>query len=179
MKMTLPRFGLEEVEIDPNTLIEFPNGLPGLESCKQFKLFHSGDNPLIFWLQSIDDTEVVLTLTDPNFLPISYNIALTDKEQSTLQIDANDEMQIAVILFRQMEVNSAVQGAVQANFRSPVIINVSKQLALQKPLHTSEFTIDANQPLPEVQQATEPLVSGFNEASIMSSVARNEFCSVA
>jgi flagellar assembly factor FliW len=179
MKMTLPRFGFEEVEIDPNTLIEFPDGLPGLESCKQFKIFHSGDDPLVFWLQSINDPDVVLSLTDPDLLPIFYKIGLTEEEQSTLQIEANDEMQIAVILLRPIESNIRVQSAIQVNFKSPIIINVSKRLALQKPLHDSEFSIHTNLPLVEAPQTEAPSIPGFIEASRMDPVVKGDLHSYA
>lgn len=175
MKMTLPRFDSVEVEIDPNTLIEFPNGLPGFESCKQFKIFHSGDDPLIFWLQSIEDADVVFSVTDPDSLQIFYKMALTAEEQSTLQIDADDEIQIAVILSRQSESNITVRNPIQANVTTPIIINVSKRIALQK-LHNSGFSIHPYQPLPEVSQAEAPTVPDFVGVPRMGSVARAELC---
>lgn len=179
MKMTLPRFGSEEVEIDPNSLIEFPNGLPGFEDCKHFKLFHSGDSPDIFWLQSIDDPLVVLSLTDPNFLHVCYEMILTDEELSTLQVDADDELQIAVILARKTENSITAQDAIRANFKSPIVINVSKQIALQKSLHNSEFSISACPPLLEIQQAPAPLTHCSHEDSLMRSFASDSLCSIA
>ena len=143
MKLTLARFGSEEIEIDPDTLIEFPDGLPGFEDCKRFKLFHSGDTPVVFWLQSVDDPEVVFSLADPDLLNISYELNLTDEEQSTLRIAAGDELNIAVILSRQAEINNAALNSVLANLRSPIVINVSRRLALQKSLHNAELSIRA------------------------------------
>ena len=174
MKMTLPRFGSDEVEIDPNTLIEFPNGLPGFEGCKHFKLFHSVDSvdsPVIFWLQSIDDPLVAFSLTGPEFLQIHYEMTLTDEELSTLQVDADDELQIAVTLARQDKNNITVQSAILANFKSPIIINVSKRIAIQKSLHNSESSIRIPQPLPEVQQVPTSSTTGFHEGSRMRSAA--------
>jgi len=143
VKLTLARFGSEEIEIDPDTLIEFPDGLPGFEDCKRFKLFHSGDTPVVFWLQSVDDPEVVFSLADPDLLNISYELNLTDEEQSTLRIAAGDELNIAVILSRQAEINNAALNSVLANLRSPIVINVSRRLALQKSLHNAELSIRA------------------------------------
>jgi len=179
MKFTLPHFGSEEVEIDPDTLINFPNGLPGLESCKHFKLFHSGDSPVIFWLQSIDDTSVVLSLTDPGSLQIFYDLALTDEEKSTLRIGADDDLQVAVILARQEESNINMKNVAQANFRSPIIINVSKQIAMQKILQNSELPICIYQPLFEASQDQAPSITGIHEASRMSQVAKDRLCSFA
>ena len=141
VKLTLARFGSEEVEIDPNTLIEFPNGLSGFEDCKRFKLFHSGDSPTVFWLQSIDDPTVVFSLADPDLLKVFYELTLTNDELSTLRVDAGDELNIAVFLSQQAESNAIAQSSILANLRSPIIINVSKRTALQKTLHEAELSI--------------------------------------
>ena len=141
MKLTLARFGSEEVEVDPSTLIEFPVGLPGFESCKRFKLFHSGDSPIIFWLQSIDDPGVVFSLADPDLLKVFYELTLTDDEINSLRVDEGDELHVAVILSQQAESNITAQSAILANFRSPIVINVTKRIALQKSLHDAELSI--------------------------------------
>lgn len=165
MKLTLPRFGLDEIEIDPKTLIAFPNGLPGFEDCKQFKLFHSGISPLIFWLQSIDDSNVVFSLTDPETLRVSYEMTLTDDELDTLQFQADDELQIAVILARQEESYITVQSTIVANYTAPIVINVSRQIALQKLLQDSEVSIQTHQPSAEAPQALTPSIPRLHEAS--------------
>lgn len=177
MKMTLPRFGSDEIEIDPNTLIEFPNGLPGFEDCKQFKLLHSGDSPVIFWLQSIDDPLVVFSLTDPESLLIRYDITLSDEELGTLRVDADDELQIAVLLARQEENNITEKSTILANYKSPIIINVSKRVALQKLLYNSEASIRACQSLSEAQQDMAPSIPCLHEAQRARSVASDSLCS--
>ena len=144
MKFTLARFGSEEVEVDPDTVIEFPNGLPGFEDCKHFKLFHAGDNPVVFWLQSLDDPCVVFSLADPELLKIFYELTLSDEEEKMLHAAPGDDLRIAVILSRQsegIESDSAAQSAVLPNFRSPVVINVTKRIALQKPLPNAELLV--------------------------------------
>lgn len=142
MKLTLARFGSEVVEIDPSTLIKFPKGLPGFEDCNRFKLFHSGDSPIVFWLQSVEDLAVVFSLADPDLLKISYDLTLTDEEQDTLRVTAGDELQIAVMLSQQEQGNTTVR-SILANSGSPLIINVSKRIAIQKQLNIKELSIRA------------------------------------
>ncbi len=179
MKLTLPHFGLDEVEIDSDTLIEFPNGLPGFEDCKRFKLFHLEDNSALFWLQSIDDPLVVFSLTDPGLLHIFYEMALTDEELSTLQVGADDELQIAVVLAQQAENNITLQSAVHANAKSPIIINVSKRIALQKLLYGSEFSARTFQIPQGIQQESAPLPHCLNEVARMRPVAGDSLRSIA
>lgn len=142
MKLTLPRFNSEEIEIDPDTLIEFPDGLPGFEDCKRFKLFHSGENPVVFWLQSVDDASVVFSLADPDLLQLSYELCLTEDELNVLHYSDGDELNIAVILSHPPE-NAAENNPIQANLRSPIIINVSRRTALQKSLQDAELPVRA------------------------------------
>ena len=176
MKLTLPHFGSDEVEIDPATLIEFPHGLPGFEDCIHFKLFHSADSPLVFWLQSIDDPSVVFSLTDPASLHVSYEMLLTDDELGSLQFSAGDELQIAVILTLQDEDLAAARNTVAANYTSPIVINVSKQIALQKILPNSELSTCTYQPSSEAAQATVPYLP---EVSQIRSMASDNLCSLA
>jgi flagellar assembly factor FliW len=135
MKFTLPRFGSAEIEIDPSTIIEFPAGLPGFENCQRFKLFHSeGSDPSVFWLQSLDDVEVVFSLTDPDLLNISYELTLNDEEQRLLRSSPDDDLHIAVMLSRKMEEGVIASDYIQANTKAPIVINATKRIAMQKTL---------------------------------------------
>ena len=171
MKLSLPRFGVDEVEIDPKTLIEFPKGLPGFEDCKLFKLFHSGDSPVIFWLQSIDDCGVVFSVTSPENLRVSYETTLTDEDLSALQFNAGDELQIAVILAEQ-ENYVTLQNEIVANYTSPIVINVTRQVAMQKILQSSEISFHAPQPLFDESKISLPLAHFIPEVSRTRSVAK-------
>ena len=39
---------LGQVTVDENTVLNFPNGLPGFESCQRFKLFHEEGKTTVF-----------------------------------------------------------------------------------------------------------------------------------
>lgn len=179
MKLTLPRFGLDEVEIDPQTLIEFPNELSGFEGCRLFKLFHSGNEPLIFWLQSIDDSSVVFSLTAPESLRVSYEMTMSDEELSSLRFEPGDELQVAVILARQEGSLIAPQGAIVANYTSPIVINVTRQMALQKIVQQSEFSFHPLQPLPEAMEELMQAMLGGNETAPIPRAASDSACSLA
>jgi flagellar assembly factor FliW len=143
VNLSLARYDSEEIEIDQDTLIAFPDGLPGFEDCKRFKLFHSGESPVIFWLQSTDDPAVIFSLADPDLLKVYYELTLTDEDLALLRFKGGDELHIAVILSHQEENNPTSQSAILANFRTPIVINVSKRIALQKSLLNAELLIRA------------------------------------
>ncbi len=50
------RFGTQD--IDPSSIIHFPDGLAGFEELHEYKLFHEEGKPTVFFLQAIDDPEV-------------------------------------------------------------------------------------------------------------------------
>jgi flagellar assembly factor FliW len=146
MKLTLPRFGSQEVSFSQDSIIEFPNGLPGFENCIRFKLLHldNGQEPRIFWLQSIDDPDVVFSITDPAELHLAYNIKLSDAETSALAMDQNDDIYLAVMLTHPLEESGEIQqDKISALTRAPIAINLTKRRAIQKSLPTiqPELTI--------------------------------------
>ena len=132
MKFTLSRFGDQQVEIDPESVITFSAGLPGFNTCTRFKMFHEEGKPTVFWLQSLDDLAVVFSLSDPALLNLSYEVTLSDDEQAALEIGSGDELSLAVILYKDEASGRAPD--IKANIRAPIILNISKRRGLQKVL---------------------------------------------
>lgn len=77
-------FGTQEV--DPQSILFFPEGLPGFESCHRFKLFHEeGERPIIHYLQSLDDLDAVFSVVEPMWLGLHYELPLSKKESAVLK----------------------------------------------------------------------------------------------
>lgn len=124
--------------IDPNTVINFPNGIPGFEDQTRFKLFHQeGDNPLIFWLQSLDDESLAFSVTQPSNFNINYNFALNDTEEALLGIEDIADTLILIILHKDESDQPTIKGSI----KSPLVINCSKRIGLQKVLTQVEQSI--------------------------------------
>jgi flagellar assembly factor FliW len=118
-----------EQTIDPNTIINFPNGIPGFEDQTRFKLFHQeGDNPLIFWLQSLDDESLVFSVAQPSIFNINYDFVLTDAEEVILEIKDTSDILILIMLHKDPSDQSAIKGSI----KSPLVINSAKRIGLQK-----------------------------------------------
>ncbi|MDO9423817.1 MAG: flagellar assembly protein FliW [Methylobacter sp.] len=122
---------LGEQSIDSNTIINFPNGIPGFEDQTRFKLFHQeGDNPLIFWLQSLDDESLTFSVAQPSIFNINYNFVLNDAEEATLGIEDTADTLILIILHKDESDQPTIKGAI----KSPLVINCTKRIGLQKVL---------------------------------------------
>lgn len=131
MKITLTRFGDQEVEIAPENVITFPNTIAPFAECTRYKLFHEEGKPTVFWLQSLDDPDLMFSVTDPAFLKLSYEVVLGDEDQALLKAEPGDEILLAVILYRAGE---STDGDISAISTAPIIINATKRLGMQKML---------------------------------------------
>jgi flagellar assembly factor FliW len=130
MKIDIERLGLKNVPVDPQTLFTFPEGIAGFEDCKRFKLFHEEGKATVFWLQSLDDTEVMFPIVAPEALDIEYQIELTDADCALIGLHGAEEVAVVVIVYR----NEAEGGKIAANTRSPVILNLNSRKGMQKVL---------------------------------------------
>ncbi|MBS0356395.1 MAG: flagellar assembly protein FliW [Proteobacteria bacterium] len=128
MKITSPVIG--EIEVSPERIIEFPNGLPGFEATHQFTLLHpeGDDAPNIFVLQGVDNPEVTFTVTTPDVLGLNYEFTLTDDEVAALQLGNPDDVSVLLIVRN----NDTGAVAPQANVMAPLVINTAARRAVQK-----------------------------------------------
>ena len=124
------RFGL--LDIDPDSVIEFPAGLPGFEDLKQFLLLHEEGANTLFYLQSVEDPSIQLPLVDPDHFQVNYEITLSDEEMAQLRLeDAKD----ATVLVTVSRSNSTEDDGLHANFMGPIILNTKARTGMQKALN--------------------------------------------
>lgn len=136
-----------EQTIDPSTIIRFPKGIPGFEDQTRFKLFHqNGENPVIFWLQSLDDESLVFSVAQPTIFNINYSFVLTDAEQTLLEIDDVADLLILIILHKDATSQPTIKGAI----KSPLVINGVKGIGLQKVLVQVEQSITLTETKSEI-----------------------------
>ena len=137
MKIDIERFGLKGVPVDPETLFTFAEGLAGFENCKQFKIFHEEGKPSVFWLQSIDDSDVMFPVVTPDVLDLEYQIELSDADCALLGLENVEDAAVAIIVYR----DSMANGKIAANTRSPLILNSKTRKGMQKILQEIHPTL--------------------------------------
>jgi flagellar assembly factor FliW len=89
------RFG--RVEIDPATVIEFPEGLIGLGGSRYALLARDERTPFV-WLQSVDDPELALPVTNPHLFFAGYEVSLIEEDAERLQIDPQVPVDVYVVV---------------------------------------------------------------------------------
>lgn len=157
--MDIKSIFFDDQSIDPSTIISFPNGIPGFEDHKRFKLFHQeGDTPLVYWLQSVDDESLGFSVAQPSDFNINYNFTLNDEEEAILGIEDTADVLILIILHKELpDQPGAVsslktyalsmlgatsgQPVIKGALRGPLVINSAKRIGLQKVLNHIEQNI--------------------------------------
>ena len=66
------RFG--QLEIDGERIIRFEDGLLGFAGCKHFALVQTCDDPVFFWLQSLEDPTIAFVVCDPHAFVPDYTV---------------------------------------------------------------------------------------------------------
>lgn len=143
MKIDTAQFGSQDVE--EQSVITFPGGLPGFEGKERFKFFHEEGKPTVFWMQSTDDEELFFSVAPASALSVYYEFALEDEEIERIGLTDAADAEILLIL-RSAEAGEPgpeLPGIpnVRANLKAPIVLNAGNRLALQKVLPQVEQRI--------------------------------------
>lgn len=145
------RFG--ELSIDPSQVITFPRGIPGFEKSTMWKLFHEIDEAgnwvsgVVIHLQSIDDGDVSLSLTDPTLFGFNYDLVLTDSEVAELKLEDPEDVMVLTALSARNNVTpqdgrKMITANMYANISAPILINTKSRIGMQKILTGKESKVD-------------------------------------
>lgn len=114
-----------DTEISNEGIYTFEHGMPGFLDETQFVILPLEDTSLLV-LQSITTLEVAFIITSPFEVFPEYNVKLTDELLKTLQIEAEEEVVVYVILTVKEPFTKTT-----ANLQAPIVINNKKRLAKQ------------------------------------------------
>lgn len=120
-------------QINPDTIINFPLGIPGFEDKKQYKFFHQEGSEIVYWLQSIEDAELTFSVAHPMHFNINYNFTLTDEELNLLDIAKEDHLLILILLHKD-EFQEEGKPTIKGSIKSPILVNSDKRIGYQKVL---------------------------------------------
>ena len=134
MKIKTTRFG--ELEVDKKDIIEFTEGLLGFENLKRFFIVDPGDQTLILWLQSIDDTKTAFPIIEPKIFQPNYMIKLLPIELNSLSLENLQNASVYTVLTIPQNVTD-----MSANLKAPIIINNKTKNARQIVLQDSKLEV--------------------------------------
>ncbi len=116
------RFG--RVDIEPDDVIHFPQGIMGMEDCRDWILLVDSQNDLLRWLQSTQRPEIALAVVSPRRFVEAYKVRVASRELASLQLDDVRQAQVLVIVGKS-------QDTITLNLRAPLVIHVERRLGCQ------------------------------------------------
>jgi flagellar assembly factor FliW len=109
IKINSTNFG--ELEIQPDNIFFFENGILGFETLNNFVLIADDDITPFKWLMSIEEPEIMFPLISPFFVDGKYNAGKS--------IDLEKHVLFSVVTFNDGN------GNVTANLKAPVVLDPS------------------------------------------------------
>lgn len=135
MKLSTTRFG--EIEIQEDSILSFPFGIPGFPSLKRFVVIDYKDP--IKWLHSVEDPDIAFIITVPFVLFPEYSFTIKDDVEEFLGIKEASDVVIFAIL-------SVSDNNLMANLKAPLVVNISNKKAVQILLEDDRYSFRV--PLP-------------------------------
>lgn len=136
------RFG--EVEYDPSHVLNFPEGLIGLDQLKNFLVMPNKKEGPLFWIQSVDDPAFAFVVTDPTNFFLDYLVVPDENERKKLGIDEAGTCFILAIVSISPEKN------ITLNLSGPILYAPETNKGLQVILEDARYSTQT--PLPKIEK---------------------------
>ncbi len=143
MKKIQSRFG--EIEYQEENLLHFPEGPTGFEHLRDFVVMPNEKDGPLFWIQSVEDSQVAFILTDPTNFFVDYRVAPDHRERQKLQLGEDDEC------FALAVVTVHPDRQITLNLAAPMLFAPATKRALQVILDGTQY--QSRTPLPTVDEA--------------------------
>ena len=95
MPITLESSRFGTVEIAPDSVVEFPDGLIGLGGSRYALLSTDADSPFL-WLHSLEDPRIALPVTNPHRFFSDFAVELNDEDVARLGFDDDGAVDVYV-----------------------------------------------------------------------------------
>ena len=132
-----------EITIEDDKVLEFPNGIIGLEDKRKFAIIYDvekGEDTAIRWLQSMEDPYLALPVIEPYAILDEYNPMIEDALLEVLDNPKDEEIIVLLTLIISSDVKK-----ITANLKAPIVINSATckggQLIVENSDYESKFNV--------------------------------------
>lgn len=122
MKIHTTRFG--SIEIEPDDILFFRNGLLGFEDCRHWVLLADSENTAVAWLQSMQHADVAMPVVSPRRFVADYQVRLEPQDVDILQLNSVEQAYVLGVVSRDHDV-------LTLNLRAPLVINLDRRIGCQ------------------------------------------------
>ncbi len=138
MDMLTTRFGM--LSVQPQDELLFEQGLVGLEGCCRWVILTDSDNPMLGWLQSLEQGHIALGVVSPRRFVPDYQLRVNREDLMSLQLTTTHDAEVVVVASRQ-------ESGLTLNLRAPLVINVATRRGCQV---ISQDALPVQHPLPSL-----------------------------
>jgi flagellar assembly factor FliW len=135
----LPRFGT--CAYRDSEVLNFPWGLPGFGSLRNFIAVNLDGQEKFVWLQSLDDLSVALPTADPWQIFSDYSPQLPPYATSSLDIQRPEDFVTLCVV-----VVSPGATEMTMNLLAPIVVNLRTRVGRQVTLETGGYSVRAEIP---------------------------------
>lgn len=132
-----------EVAIDDDKVLDFPNGIIGIEDKHKFAIIYDvekGEDTAIRWLQSMEDPYLALPVIEPFAILEEYNPIIEDALLEPIDNPKDEDIIVLLTLIISSDVTK-----VTANMKAPIVINSATckggQIIVENPEYESKFNV--------------------------------------
>lgn len=128
------RFGRCAVSRD--RIITFNHGIHGFPDTRGFFLIEPREDPIFFWLQSVERGNLAFVVTNPDFFIDEYSNSIRPKREDLKRIGlerVQDGLIFAIV--------NKVDGYLTGNLRGPLIVNGETRQGAATVLHNGTWGI--------------------------------------
>jgi flagellar assembly factor FliW len=112
------RFG--QLEVDPTSVLEFPEGLIGLAGSRYAMIADDPDAPFL-WLQSLDDPSLALPVTNPHRFFADFAVEVIDEDVERLGLEGSSAMDVYVTVRAAQAPEDFT-----ANLKAPILVRAGQ-----------------------------------------------------
>jgi flagellar assembly factor FliW len=137
---------LGSVEVEPDKVLTFPDGLLGFDGSHQFVMVEHEDADVYWWLQDLADPELTfLTVVPWPFFP-DYEPDVDEMHQELLELrDPDDAMVLCIVTIRaDGHADEPVGGAITTNLLGPLVVNRRTRVGAQVVLSGDRWPVRAD-----------------------------------
>jgi flagellar assembly factor FliW len=135
LEIRTTRYGeMETVLVAEDSILAFPEGVPGFERHRRFALIQDPKLAPFSWLQSLHDPLVGFLVIPPGLLLADYEFDISDPDVELLGLNDPSEATVLSILVVPEDVR-----AMTANLQAPLIVNPKKRIGKQVILTDERF----------------------------------------
>lgn len=146
MAVTLHSTRFGELSVPEESVLEFPHGLIGLPG-RQFALLARTEDAAFLWLQSLEDPELALPVTNPFRFFARYEVEVSDEDAAVIGAGDDDRTSVYVTVraAEQLEEFTANLAApiIVAGGKGHQVINQAPDSPVRAPLFTEEQRLAA------------------------------------